>query len=620
MRKRQGYRLKLGVAFAACLTGALASAQAGEYSNVYFFGDSSTDVGTFSPLEGQNTRFTTKPGTVWAENVAAAYGKQLTAAYTAFNETPSLLGFTLNSYGNDFAVGAARINAEPTDPAGANLPSATTQVNQFLLRGPLDPGALYGLAAGANDIFTQFNGGTPLSGAPAAMATASHDLAALVTALETAGARHLIVLGVVDISVTPFGLALTDQQRAQLISLKATFDTTLASDLAGGNLLYFDTGRLIHTVLANPLAYGFTNTTAPACPNSPPASAMVCQVPADGHMWADDKHPSSLLHGVISDWVYSSLEGARRAGQLSTLPLERSGTQWLAIDGRLQEFQNFGYRGQGVFFSGDYTSLSAGDSDGPASANKRGGGFAAGYQKAFAPQLFAGATIGFNHAPFDLGNDQGSLKYDEWAFTAFTSYKLGAAYANVLASYSRLDFQSERNVVLGSFNTTERGGTTGNQFSGRGQIGYNFVVGNVVHGPLAGLTWERVNVDGFSEDSGSVTAMAFGDQTRESLRSRIGWQATAETTVSGAKMRPFVQLTYDCEHNKDEHTYRAGFAGGFSAMEMPMANRTGGYGTFQAGVDTELSPAIRLGVSGSTTISQPDTDVAAVNITLSASF
>ena len=90
MRKRQGYRLKLGGALAACLTGALASAQAGEYSNMYFFGDSSTDVGTYSPLYGSNTRFTTKPGTVWAENVAAAYGKQLTAAYTAFNETPSL--------------------------------------------------------------------------------------------------------------------------------------------------------------------------------------------------------------------------------------------------------------------------------------------------------------------------------------------------------------------------------------------------------------------------------------------------------------------------------------------------------------------------------------------------
>ena len=144
------------------------------------------------------------------------------------------MGFTLNSYGNDFAVGAARINAEPTDPAGANLPSATTQVNQFLLRGPLDPGALYGLAAGANDIFTQFNGGTPLSGAPAAMATASHDLAALVTALETAGARHLIVLGVVDLSLTPFGLALTDQQRAQLTSLKGTFDSSLASDWRAG--------------------------------------------------------------------------------------------------------------------------------------------------------------------------------------------------------------------------------------------------------------------------------------------------------------------------------------------------------------------------------------------------
>ena len=425
------------------------------------------------------------------------------------------------------------------------------------------------------------------------MATASHDLAALVTALETAGARHVIVLGVVDMSLTPFGLALTDQQRAQLISLKGSFDSTLASDLAGRNLLYFDTGRRSQTIFANPLAYGFTNTTTPACPGSPPASAMVCQVPADGHMWADDKHPSSLLHGVISDWVYSSLEGASRAGLLSMLPLERSGTQWLAIDGQLQEFQNFGYRGQ------ESSSAAIIPRYRPAMqmALLRRTSVAAALppviKRRFGPQLLGGATIGFNHAPFNLGDNQGSLKYDEWALAAFTSYKLGAAYANVLAGYSRLDFQSERNVVLGSFNTTERGGTAATiqrQRADRLQLRYR----QCCAWAAGRSDVERVNVDGFSEDSGSVTAMAFGDQTRESLRSRMAGRPPPKPLCPARKCAPLSNSPTIASITRMSTLTMRVLSAGFRPWRCRWPIGPAAMEHCRPASTTELSPAIRL--------------------------
>ncbi|MDZ4313699.1 MAG: hypothetical protein U0989_02815, partial [Azonexus sp.] len=71
---------------------------------------------------------------------------------------------------------------------------------------------------------------------------------------------------------------------------------------------------------------------------------------------------------------------------------------------------------------------------------------------------------------------------------------------------------------------------------------------------------------------------------------------------------------------KDERTYSAGFVGGNSAMEMPTANRTGGYGTLLAGISGELSKGMRLGVGASTTISQQGANNSALNVTLSAQF
>ncbi len=243
-----------------------------------------------------------------------------------------------------------------------------------------------------------------------------------------------------------------------------------------------------------------------------------------------------------------------------------------------------------------------------------------GYEKAFTDQFFGGVTLGYSNAPFDLDNHQGTVEYDAWALSAFASHTFGAFYANALATYSWLDFESRRNIALGPFITREQGETNGNQFGVKGQLGYTFTSGNIVHGPLIGLAWERATVNGFSEQSSSVTAMTFGDQTRESLRSRIGWQIATATSWSGVILRPYAQLTYDYEHLDDARTYRAGFVGGSSALEIATANQTGGYGTLLVGVDADLTKTLRLGLCASTTINQPDAHNSAISVTLGAAF
>ena len=619
MKKYPGFLVERGAIPVALLAGMVTVAQAGDYSNVYFFGDSLSDNGAYAPLVGPNARFTTNPGTVWTDNLGAHYGKSVTTAYAA--PANGVGAFTPITSGNNLAVGGARVSLLPGNMAGAAyaglvnfLPSVRMQVDDFLARGAVDTHALYALLAGSNDVFWQATN-APAT-AQTAMVKAAQDFVAQVTRLQAAGARNLVVIQVPDIGRTPAGQSLLPN--TLLSELTATYDATQAAGLAGKNLLYFDGNKLFNAIFADPLAYGFTNTTFPACGLG--VSALACMKPAAGHMFADPVHWSTSLHKVVSDWVYSSLQGAGRVGLLSQVPRGRSGAQWRSIDERLREFQNFGYQGQGFFVTGDYASSNLDAHAGQPSAEGSGASVVLGYERAFGEQLFGGVTLGYGHAPFDLGNDLGTVKYDEWALSAFVSHKSGNFYANALTTYAWLDYASKRDVALGPFSTTERGNTHGGQFGVKGQIGYNFVVGNLLHGPLAALAWEQVKVDGFSEDSNSATAMTFGDQTRESRRSRLGWQVAAETSWAGAMLRPYAQLTYDYEHKKDERTYSAGFVGGNSAMQMQTANRTGGYGTLLAGVNAELSKTLRLGVGASGTFSQPGARNSAINVTLSAPF
>ena len=108
-----------------------------QFSNMYFFGDSSTDAGFYG------SRFTVNPGLIWAQNLGAAYGLTIT---------------TVAKGGTDFAQGGTNINSPslivPTiSPTAPDRP-LSTQITELLKISPsLDSNALYGVNAGYNDIF-----------------------------------------------------------------------------------------------------------------------------------------------------------------------------------------------------------------------------------------------------------------------------------------------------------------------------------------------------------------------------------------------------------------------------------------------------------------------------------
>jgi hypothetical protein len=81
------------------------------------------------------------------------------------------------------------------------------------------------------------------------------------------------------------------------------------------------------------------------------------------------------------------------------------------------------------------------------SADGSGSRFVMGYEKAFSGQLLGGVTLGYGHSPFDLGNNQGTVKTNEWELSAFAAHKAGNYYANAVTTYSWLDYTSTLNAT-----------------------------------------------------------------------------------------------------------------------------------------------------------------------------
>ena len=114
----------------------------------------------------------------------------------------------------------------------------------------------------------------------------------------------------------------------------------------------------------------------------------------------------------------------------------------------------------------------------------------------------------------------------------------------------------------------------------------------LTHGPIAGITWQRAEVDGFTE-SGSFTSLSFGRQTRNSLITELGYRVSADL----GDWRPFAQAPPGTTNSTDDarsvtaSLTTVDFAPSYS---MPAVALGEGWATLQVGTTVEVAPGVTL--------------------------
>jgi phospholipase/lecithinase/hemolysin len=308
-------------------------------SRVIVFGDSVSDVGTYTPATqiplGQNpgvppffggkwttnshTGYTatsnTSTANIWVEWVAARLGVAITPAEVGFVTTrvPCPAAATV---GPNSCTGYAQGGSRVTDPNGIGksagaltipivdqISSHNTRVVQGFKTGFGD-GDMVFVLGGNNDVFVQFGlvGASAIAPevAVAAVQTAATELATLVkNEIIAKGAKRVAVMSLPDFSVTPEFSGLPADNKAFLNQLTDAFNGALLTGLNGSSARIINLRALGAAVVANPSAFGITNVTQGACDpakisaftggritngsalfcNAAPASAFVAPVP-----------------------------------------------------------------------------------------------------------------------------------------------------------------------------------------------------------------------------------------------------------------------------------------------------------------------------------------------------
>ena len=228
--------------------------------------------------------------------------------------------------GNNYAQGGAtsgttNASLPATVTVGVNTVATgfngmTAQIADYTsTHATADAGALYVVWSGANDFLHP--GAAPTAPGcananpiAAAICTAVTNITTGVATLAALGAHHIVVPNLPDLGATAQSIAGGPAAVAQAHALTVAYNAALAQGLGAlstvypGEIVPFDFYGVFNDILANPLGFGFSNTTM-SCLNGSVADATSSVTPAcavagaDHYIFWDPIHPTSAAQAIV---------------------------------------------------------------------------------------------------------------------------------------------------------------------------------------------------------------------------------------------------------------------------------------------------------------------------------
>ena len=295
-------------------------------SDMFVFGDSLSDGGNsglltqaaagvvFPPSPYAGGRYTNGPTAV--ERLWNLYN-------TDGGLRPSLAG------GTNFAIGGSTTGLESFNEITSSVPdalhpvfaerSAAWQLDQFqayAAANSFDPAtSLFVVWLFPNDVFYLNSTGTlpgVVPGSPGGANVVANGIANILTTIQilaAAGAQHFLVPNMADLADTP---AFVGGPLAEALSqLTFEFNSNLEAQLAmldavlAVEITLFDNDAAFQRLLADPAAFGITNTTEP-CLNRAVDPPTLCANP-DQYVFWDSVHPTARAYQIVARQMQRTL-------------------------------------------------------------------------------------------------------------------------------------------------------------------------------------------------------------------------------------------------------------------------------------------------------------------------
>ncbi len=208
----------------------------------------------------------------------------------------------------------------------------------------------------------------------------------------------------------------------------------------------------------------------------------------------------------------------------------------------------------------------------------------------------AGVSLGLAENSLELGRNGSDYDMRSYMATAFARYEYQRLFADFSLSAGYLDYHDlKRTFALGITERTEKGDTEGTLWGAAVKTGFNLMQpgDRLQFGPFIGASYQKVDVDGYSEKGARSTALSYDDQELDSLRLSLGlfgdYALTERTRLFGEVAR---EVEREDEDRRDLRMSLNSVPG--NSFELPGAVPTGDQTRFSVGLTHRLTPGLAL--------------------------
>ena len=231
-------------------------------------------------------------------------------------------------------------------------------------------------------------------------------------------------------------------------------------------------------------------------------------------------------------------------------------------------------------------------------------GVSTGVDYRFTPDVTAGVGLGFGRDVSDIG-DTGTRSNGQSMSTAlYASYHPNAVFVDGLLGYSRLDFDSKRDVS--ETDAVARGSRGGRQFFGALASGYEFRTPQSLVSPYGRVQVSQTRLEGYTESDAGMYNLAFAPQHFSQVTGSAGLRAERRVPVTWGAVRLQSRVEYSRLMN-DTGSARVGYADvGNDTWRMSLYEQNRQSLSLGAGLDVQLPNGVTPGIAYQGTLGLDD--------------
>ena len=184
-------------------------------------------------------------------------------------------------------------------------------------------------------------------------------------------------------------------------------------------------------------------------------------------------------------------------------------------------------------------------------------GIVAGADYKLFPSLVLGVIGGYTHADVDLDDIGSDADVDSYMLGTYLSWWWNNFYVNGMFSYCFNEYEGTREVPF--FNNSHRFDTDGHQYNLAASGGYDFRFGGLTIGPVAGVRYVNLNIDGFTEGGDGIDRLTIADDHLESFRTSLGAKTSYTFSAVFAGLTPELRAAWGHEFLDDSRGITARF-------------------------------------------------------------